>query len=493
MSMEVPLTKEESDKFSQYLQSQGIQRQQKEEPKTTNEETAYKLIWARMIKEATELLSKQIQQKYIIHTTRSDDQSECWIYDEGIFKPQGKTYIQEFVRKETKEYYAAQIINVVLVKVEADTYIDQDYFFSKQNKYPYLIPVQNGVLNIDTNELLPHSSDYCFFNKLPVKYVPGVDCPFIRLFLEEVLPDQESLLTLQEFYGSCLLKEYRYEKSLMVTGQGSNGKGKTLELLKHLLGIENCAEISPQTLEEDMFAMGELVNKMANISGDINSRALENTGVFKSLTGRDLMMGARKFKTRVKFVNYAKMIFSSNEIPFTKDMTDGWFRRWLIIDFPYRFLDPEDIAELSEEDKQKAKVKDPEIMSKLTTEDELCGFLNWCLEGYQRLKRNKVFSNSQTIASVRTLWMRKANSVMAFMMDCVEEDYDGEISKELFKTYYVSYCRRHKIKQLSDKFIHNILTGNYNVTETRISFDDGRERCWKGIKFLNNGVEKPVH
>ena len=80
----------------------------------------------------------------------------------------------------------------------------------------------------------------------------------------------------------------------MVTGGGSNGKGKTLELLKYLIGIENCSEISPQALEEDMFAMGELVNKMVNISADINNKALQNTGVFKSLTGRDLDDGCKK-------------------------------------------------------------------------------------------------------------------------------------------------------------------------------------------------------
>ena len=35
-------------------------------------------------------------------------------------------------------------------------------------------------------------------------------------------------------------------------------------------------------------------------------------------------MGARKFKTRVKFINYAKMIFSANEVPMTYDLSDGF-------------------------------------------------------------------------------------------------------------------------------------------------------------------------
>jgi len=465
-----------------------IERERKE---LQNQDIKDIIIDKKRLNEATEKIIEEIKQKYIIYTTRDDERSECWIYEEGIFKPEAKTYIKEYTRQRIKEFYTPEIINKVISKIEADTFIEQDEFFNRQNKYPNLIPVKNGVLNIDTKELLPHKPEYCFFNKLPVNYIPGVDCPFIRLFLMDVLPDEESIRTIQEFYGSCLLKEYRYEKSLMLTGQGSNGKGKTIELLKYLLGIENCAEISPQSLEEDMFAMGELVNKLANISADINNKALENTGVFKSLTGRDLMMGARKFKTRVKFVNYAKMIFSANEVPYTKDMTDGFFRRWIIVDFPFRFLDPEDLEELPENERINCKPKDPEIINKLITDDELTGFLNWTLEGYSRLKLTKTFSNTQTIGKVRQIWLRKANSVMAFMMDCVEEEYDSEITKNEFKMWYVSYCRRHKLKQLSDKMIHSVLTGNYNVSETR-PFNNGedRERCWKGIRFVNCGVEK---
>jgi P4 family phage/plasmid primase-like protien len=454
-------------------------------------DSAYNLLWAKMENEATELLAKQIQQKYIIYTTRDDERSECWIYEEGIFKPEGRTYIQEYTRQITKEFYKPTVVNKVISKIEADTYIEQDDFFSRQNKYPNMIPVQNGVLNIDTKELTPHKPEYCFFNKLPVTYNKDKDCPYIKTFLQEVLADKESLLTLQEFYGSCLLKEYRYEKSIMLTGTGSNGKGKTLELLKYLLGIDNCAEISPQALEDDMFAMGELVNKMANISADINSKALQNTGVFKSLTGRDLMMGARKFKTRIKFINYAKMIFSANEVPITYDLTDGFFRRWLIVDFPHRFLDPEDIAELSDEEKNNVKLKDPEIINKLITPEELSGFLNWCLEGYNRLKKSKKFSNGQTIQKVRQMWLRKSSSIQAFLTDCIEEDSLNVISKQEFKEKYIGYCKRHKLNVFSDKAIHNILTKTFAVVETRPwNHGDDRDRAWQGIKFKNNfGIE----
>lgn len=447
------------------------------------------LIMARLIHVATEVIEKEILKNYIIYTTRDDERSESWIYEEGIFKPEAKTYIKEYTRNILQEMYTPEIVNKIICKIEADTYIDQDDFFSRQNQYPNLIPVQNGVLNIDTRELQPHEPKYCFFNKLPISYNPESYCYNIRKFIESVIPNEEDILTLQEFYGSCLLKEYRYEKCLLVTGGGSNGKSKTLELLKYLLGIENIAEINPQAIEEDMFAKGELVNKMANISGDISSKALSNTGDFKDLTGRGLIMAPRKFKTRVKFTNYAKFIFSANEVPITYDLSDGFFRRWIIIDFPYRFLDPEDIEEVSEEDKDKVRIKDPEIINNLIDGVELSGFLNWCLDGYDRLRETKRFSNSQTIQKVKKMWVRKSSSIQAFLLDCIAEDYDSFVVKQEFKQKYVAYCKRHKIKIMSDKAIHTALSKEFAVVEFRPGSDE-RDRCWKGIRFKNDfGVE----
>ena len=168
-----------------------------------------------------------------------------------------------------------------------------------------------------------------------------------------------------------------------------------------------------------------------------------------------------------------------------------FFRRWIIIDFPHRFLDNEDIDELSEEDKSSAKQKDPEVISKLIDAPELSGLLNWCLDGYDRLKANKKFSNCQTIQKIKQAWLRKSSSISAFCSDCVVEDYDGVISKQEFKQKYVDYCRRHKLRVFGDKFINNVLTKEFAVVEFR-PFNNGedRDRCWKGISFKNVfGVE----
>jgi len=41
--------------------------------------------------------------------------------------------------------------------------------------------------------------------------------------------------------------------------------------------------------------------------------------------------------------NYAKILIATNNLPTTTDKTIGFYRRWLIIDFPNQFSEKKDI------------------------------------------------------------------------------------------------------------------------------------------------------
>ena len=143
---------------------------------------------------------------------------------------------------------------------------------------------------------------------------------------------------MQELFGYCLLKEYRIEKAVMFLGTGRNGKGKSIELMKRFLGAENCCAVPIQALEENRFMTAELFGKMANLAGDLSKSVLKNTGIFKNSTGRDLLTGDRKFLPPIYFINYGKHIFACNELPINLDNSDAFWNRWVLFDFPFKFL-----------------------------------------------------------------------------------------------------------------------------------------------------------
>ena len=78
--------------------------------------------------------------------------------------------------------------------------------------------------------------------------------------------------------------------------------------------------------------------------GETNFGLLSSTSLIKQLTGGDKIGFEKKGKDPFSDYNYAKMIIASNSLPTTQDTSDGFFRRWLIIDFPNEFEEGKDIV-----------------------------------------------------------------------------------------------------------------------------------------------------
>lgn len=441
--------------------------------------------------EATELLVNAIKGNVRLYTIRDDNNPEMWAYDNGIYIPNGECKVKTLLRDILGENYTTHLSNLVIEKIKADTYIGFD-FFNWEPKDE--IAVENGILNLTTHELTPFTPDKIFFAKIPVKFDKTKDCPMIKVHLNEVLNNSvQDVQVMQEVIGWCLTKEYKPEKAIMLIGDGRNGKGKTIEAcFRRFLGAENCTNVALQNLEDKDFFVSELHHKHANLMTDLDKRALRNTGLFKQATGGDLLLGNRKFKVPVPFVNYAKFIALANQIPMTYDDTMAFFNRWIVLEFPFTFVEKE---ELSKTPKSNFKQRDPNVVEKISTPEEMSGLLNWALEGLDRLRKNGEFSYSKTTDEVRKAWIAKSNSLLSFIQDRVEKDVTAEpISKEDFREAYIEYCVEKDLIPISEKSSANFIS-RAGATSCQISRTEPdkeyptRMWAWKGIK-VKRGQQK---
>jgi len=437
---------------------------------------------------ATELIVKQVEKDHFIYTTRDDIKSEMWIYNDGIYLSQGKTFVKEFCRKILGHAYTTQFVNEVIGKIEADTFIEQDQFF--RNNYPFEVPLQDGILNIKTKEISPFSPRKIFFNKLPINYSPNKDCPKITEHFKTILREEDDVKVMFEIFGYSLMKDSFLEKAFMFVGWGRNGKTKTLELIKRFLGVDNCSGLPLKSLTEDQFTIHEVFGKMVNLAGDLGYTELKDTGILRMLIGRDLIQSKRKFLRDLKFINYAKLIFACNELPRIYDMTDGFWTKWILLEFPYKFITQKEMDELPKEEKKIHKIINPDIIQEIITPDELSGLLNRALEGLARILKNKDFSYSKGTVEVKDLWIRKSDSFMAFCLDFIDEDPELSISKRDLRRQYYQYCKEHKLKGSSDKAIKITLENMFGVIDSQHGISDDRERYWEGIKF--KVIQEPI-
>lgn len=430
---------------------------------------------------ASECMVEEIKNRCYFYAIRSDVNQEIWIYDAGIYVNNGATYIKEFVRALLQEAYTTTLANLVIEKVSADSYVDADTFFNE--KVDDEIAVQNGILNIKTRELKGFDPKKIFFNKFPIEYNPKMKVNLIKKFLSDIIGDQRDLPVIQEMFGFMLLKDYKHERCFMIIGNGRNGKGKLGVIIKKFIGAQNVANLQPSILEDpNNFSTSSLHGKLVNLSLDISRDAMKNTSMLKSLSGRDIITCPRKFKEPITFVNYAKIIYGANELPFTYDTKDAFWERWILLEFPYTFI-PEDRYNL-EEDKTYFKIRDPDIAEKVTTPEELSGLLNWALDGLDRLENKGDFSYRLSPKEVMSMWIRKSDSFAAFFMDMLELEYDSKITKKELRRVYVEYTKKHKVKTMGDRHIKNVMSLE-GVDEGRNKADNAffNESFWDGVKF----------
>jgi len=438
------------------------------------------LMKDKKISEATENLVGYIMRHNFIYTTKDDVKTEMWIYKDGIYKPNGKSEVKEILRSVLGSSFSASICFPVIDKIEADTFIDIDIFFQQANINE--IPVKNGILHIFSRELKPFTPSKVFFNKLPVEYNPQAKCPMINKFLKETLANADDVLVFYEMGGFILLKDYKFEKAFMFVGNGRNGKDKSLELIKRLVGVENCCSVPLSAIDFNTFTIAEFFSKLANLSGEISNKDLKETGAFKQLTGRSLVTANRKFKNGITFQNYAKFIFACNELPMVYDSSRGFWDRWILLEFPYTFVQKEELK--ISQDKPTYKLRDEGIIEKITTQEEMSGLLNEFLNGLERLDFTKSFSQTIGSEEIKNMWIRKANSFMAFCLDNIEENYDSYVPKKELRKKYQEYCTKHKIAGKSDMVIKRTMEEMFGAVEERRNIFTGfEERVWTGIKW----------
>ena len=164
------------------------------------------------------------------------------------------------------------------------------------------------------------------------------------------------------------------------------------------------------------------------------------------------------------------------------DLSKGFWDRWILLDYPYTFVTQEEFD--SSKDRTNLKIRNPNIINEITTEEEMSGFLNQALIGLQRLMDNKNFSSTKGSEEVKSTWIQKSNSFIAFCYDKVEDDGEGKISKKELRKKYSEYCKKNKINPKSDYVIKRVLQDTFGVTEERFSvFGDVYEWFWMGIKW----------
>lgn len=399
------------------------------------------------------------------------DTKEMFYYDAGVYRPGAERLISEFTQEVLDCDATTHFVSEVIGHVERSTYMERSIF----DINPFFIALDNGVLDIKNMIIHKHSPKFYFLFKLPIKYNSHADCPKFKQFLKEILWP-EDIPVVQELFGYCLYRRYNIHKAFLFYGDGANGKSTLLNVLRTFLGVHNVASVSMQNLDS-RFTLSTLYGKLANIYADLPRKAMYSTGMFKMLTGEDLIMTDVKFKNPFSFLNTAKMIFSCNQVPESMDESFAYFRRWILINFPNKFV---------------GERADPNIHEKLTTEQEMSGILNWAIDGLKRLLARGDFSYGRSTQEVWELYEKLSSPVAAFVRECLEFESTAWITKDELYNKFVKYCEKNKLATVEKNVFGRKLPRYLSGVSSGQRTVEGKKgvTVWIGVK-LKEQKEKP--
>lgn len=335
---------------------------------------------------------------------------------------------------------------------------------------PTWIQFKDEIFDIKTGETIEPTPEYFVTNPIPYKLHKDrfMNTPVMDRIFEEWV-GKKYVKTLYEVIAYCLLPSYPMNRLFCFIGIGLNGKSKFLELLCKFIGDHNCTSTELDTLISSRFEVTRLHRKLVCQMGETNFNEISRTSILKKLTGGDLIGFEYKNKNPFHDKNYAKIIISTNNLPTTTDKTIGFYRRWLIIDFPNQFSEEKDILEdIPEEEYESLALKSCFILKDLLTE--------------------RKFHNEGTVKDRMEKYETKSDFLQKFINDFIIEEPDSYITKADFYRKFVSWAKENRHRQLSETSL-SLKMKDKGVEGSTKHFDwlhdgkGGNARVWLGIKW----------
>jgi len=292
-----------------------------------------------------------------------------------------------------------------------------------------LLAFNNCVLDLKTMKMGEFSPELPIFNLLDYDYHEMLDCPLWLKTINQIFEqDQERVDLLQEFMGYILASHCKYEKCLMLKGEGATGKSTILGTIRSIVGDQNISEVELGQFD-DKFMIIKLKNKLLNVATEINQTKLLDGSNFKKACSGEYITAGEKNQRNHSFRNRAKLLFAMNKYPKFAGMESGLKRRLLFLPCERVFMDSE---------------KDLDLLQKF--EFERAGILNWAIIGLKRLEENGKFTEPKISKSMLSDFLEKSCNVTAYCNEGFPESFefvenpDSKVLKEIVYVDYRNWC-----------------------------------------------------
>lgn len=318
----------------------------------------------------------------------------------------------------------------------------------------YCIQFKEKIYDLKNKKEFAASPKYFSTSPIPYNLSDSDETPTIdKLFVEWVGADKAE--NLYEVVAYAAIREQFLQTIIALTGSGSNGKGTFQNLLIKFLGKQNCVSSNIKSIINRSFETSALYKKLLCIIGEVDAADLSNTNQIKQMTGEDLIRYEFKGKTPFSESSPTTFIIATNSLPITPDKSDGFYRRWLIVDFPNQFSVKRDLLnQIPEQEFQNLTRKVVNTLIKLFEKSE--------------------FTNGGSIEERRRRYEERSNPMMMFISESFLEDGVSFYKLRDFAKEFNIYLKTKKLRPLTVSRIGKLLRDEgFEVSPRKFKNEDG--------------------
>ena len=427
--------------------------------------------------------------KYLFVKEATRGEYHKYVYQDGVYELYSddmfKGAIKAFVTDYNPMLLKMSVIEETFKQLITDlSYIPQTALNADEN----LINFQNGLLDIQTLTIRPHSPDVFSTIQIPCEWkqdpppTPCFDAYIKRLVSYN--PELETLLL--EFIGACLSNApgYRMKKALFMYGPGDTGKSQLKRLIELLVGDGNYSGIDLQQMEA-RFGTSSIYGRRLAGSSDMSFLSVDELKIFKKATGGDALFAEFKGQDSFEFVYRGLVWFCMNELPKFGGDDGAWvFERILPVHCP-NVVDSES--------------QDHKLLDKMFEERE--GIAHKAVMAFREvINRGFRFTEPKQVTEGRKEYRVENNTALEFFHTCMQPRVnrfkrDDPITVSLVYNAYTSWYRMVYGKQYwkTKKEFYKSIAGSLGLTYEELTAENAkgtilRDYCPNPAKWHEYGL-----
>lgn len=253
---------------------------------------------------------------------------------------------------------------------------------------PWLLNVENGVIDLKTGSLRTHDRADMLTKVAPVTYDPTASAPVWAAFLERILPDADVRAFVQRFAGYACSGVVHEHVLMFLFGRGRNGKSTFAGALHDVLG-DHAWQADRELLMtkpagSHPTSRASLIGRRLVVCSEVEEGRSFNAALVKELTGGDRINARFMHCDEFSFAPTHKLMLLGNHRPSISDATESIWRRIALVEFGAQIPECE---------------VDPALPEKLR--GERSGILRWLVEGCLAWQRDGLTRPQAVINATR--------------------------------------------------------------------------------------------